>query len=340
MNTTRCPSRTRALTYLSSFGGQSTIRVLHPARVSFAQGLAGLTAAHATGVQFVPRTFVDADGFPLGLWIHVLQTRHTKGTLSRTEREAYLCASGILDVREQQFIDGVAHIQAHAGTTAPIGANHVCDDGLPLSGFITEFPDSVSIDPDRRKTIVKDILGVSRLSEHRFFRTGRAALKTKTTDESSSTAEATRPHEPFRLDGISDAQYLNLYQSWRDRHPDRVEVPIDERFVGFRLGKWFSTLTSNRGAERATQLRSMVSAIAPSVRFLSRTCVEETRVRQTVTKLRGFAVAQSPKPEVVRHLAASALMTAPLSAQDEADIDQAGYTHLVNHLRTQGAAAA
>lgn len=84
----------------------------------------------------------------------------------------------------------------------------------------------------------------------------------------------------------------------------------------------------------------MVSAIAPSVRFLSRTSVEEIRVRQTVKKLRAFAVAGSPKPEVVRHIVASALMTTPLSAQDEADIDQAGYALLVNHLRTQGAFAA
>lgn len=287
----------------------------------------------------MPRTFVDGDGLPLGLWIHVVQARHAKGTLSDTEREAYVAAAGISDLREQQFIDGLAHIKAHAGAKATIGANHVCDDGFPLSGFIDAFSDSLSVDIDRRKTIVKEVLGVTRLSEHRFFRTGGAGLKTSTTEQSSPTAETTHSQEPFRLDGISDAQYFNLYQSWRDRHPERVEVPIDEGFVGFRLGKWFSTLALSRVSERAVQLRSMISAIAPRVRFLSRTSVEETRVRQAVNKLRAFAVAGSPKPEVVRHIAASALMTTPLSAQDEADIDQAGYTLLVNHLRTQGAAA-
>lgn len=340
MNTTRCPNRTRFLTYLSSFGGQSTIRVLQPARVSFHQGLAGLKAARAAGVQSVPRTFVDADDLPLGLWIHVVQTREAKGTLGDSEREAYVAAAGISDLREQQFIDGLTHIKAHAGAKATIGASHVCDDGFPLSGFIASFSDSLSVDVDRRKTIVKEVLGVTRLSEHRFFRTGGAGLQTSTTEQSSPTAETTHSQEPFRLDRISDAQYLNLYQSWRDRHPDRVEVPIDERFVGFRLGKWFSTLTRKRETERATQLRSMISAIAPSVRFLARTSVEEIRVRQTVKKLRAFAVAESPKPEVVRHIVASALTTTPLSAKDEADIDQAGYTLLVNHLRTQGAFAA
>ncbi|GAA1938059.1 hypothetical protein GCM10009689_18370 [Brevibacterium antiquum] len=288
----------------------------------------------------MPRTFVDGDGLPLGLWVHVVQTRVAKGALSDSEREAYVAAAGISDLREQQFIDGLIHIKAHAGAKATIGARHVCDDGFPLSGFIDAFSDSLSVDTDRRKSIVKEVLGVTRLSEHRFFRAGGAGLKANSTEQSPPTAEAAPSQEPFRLDGISDAQYLNLYQSWRDRHPDRVEVPIDDRFVGFRLGKWFSTLTPKRGNERARQLRSMVSAIAPSVRFLSRTSVEETRVRQTVKMLRAFAVAGSPKPEVVRHIVASALMTTPLSAQDETDIDQAGYTLLVNHLRTQGAFAA
>lgn len=221
MNTTRCPNHARFLTYLSSFGGQSIIRVLQPARVSFRQGLASLKAAREAGIQSVPRTFVDGDGLPLGLWVHVVQTRVSKGALSDSEREAYVAAAGISDIREQQFIDGLTHIKAHAGAKATIGAHHVCDDGFPLSGFIDAFSDS--------------------LSEHRFFRAGGAGLKANTTEQSPQTAETVPSQEPFRLDGCRLLGPLRI----GGQHHRRQTMPRPERLSQTNLVCGTTTVPHN-----------------------------------------------------------------------------------------------
>lgn len=209
----------------ASGAAKRAISVLDGCVGRFEQGMAALQAfIEAEGTSAVARSYVCADGFRLGIWVHNMRSRYHRGALSESQI-AVLQRAGIqwrvLDVGERRdgAVQALRAYRIEHNALPPVG--YVTAEGLALGAWLQAM-------------------------RHRARAGSNSALAIL---EALDVPLWEREHEAQWLAGMESLRrYIEAFGDTR--------VPLRWRdAAGFRLGRWVNSRRADAAAGRLSPYR-------------------------------------------------------------------------------------